>query len=130
MKKKLMLLLALATIGCSAFGFASCDLLEKLPFFGDKVVDEQPGDDEYVVTYADGDTILNTVTVKDGSNPERPANPEKTGYNFKGWSKTDGGIITSVTVPVTEPLSFYAVFEKIEPKKFSVNFRGILVVFF
>lgn len=92
MKKKLMLLLALATIGCSAFGFASCDLLEKLPFFGDKVVDEQPGDDEYVVTYADGDTILNTVTVKDGSNPERPANPEKTGYNFKGWSYDPDGV--------------------------------------
>ena len=86
MKKKLMLLLALATIGCSAFGFASCDLLEKLPFFGDKVVDEQPGDDEYVVTYADGDTILEQVTVADGSNPDRPADPTKTGYKFKCWS--------------------------------------------
>ena len=92
MKKKLMLLLALATIGCSAFGFASCDLLEKLPFFGDKVVDEQPGDDKYDVTYADGDTILNTVTVKDGSNPERPANPEKKGYDFKGWSYDPDGV--------------------------------------
>ena len=92
MKKKLMLLLALATIGCSAFGFASCDLLEKLPFFGDKVVDEQPGDDEYVVTYADGDTILNTVVVADGSAPEKPADPTKTGYTFKCWSYDPHGV--------------------------------------
>lgn len=74
-----------------------------------------------VTFYVDG-KVYETNSVLEGLKASAPTAPSKDGYNFKGWSKTDGGIITSVSVPVTEPLSFYAVFEKIEPKKFSVNF--------
>lgn len=74
-----------------------------------------------VTFYVDGKVHAEN-TVLDGNKASAPAVPSKEGYNFKGWSKTDGGSITSVSVTVTENLEFYAVFEKIEPKKFTVTF--------
>ncbi len=76
----------------------------------------------YTVTFiVDGDEYSSS-TVQEGKKASAPTAPAKEGYNFKGWSKTDGGSVSSVSVTVNENLTFYAVFEKIEPKKFTVSF--------
>lgn len=72
--------------------------------------------------YSDG-SLYDSVEVEDGKNASAPASPKKDGYTFKGWSKTDGGKVVSVnSVEITQNTSFYAVFEKNEPKKYSVIF--------
>lgn len=60
--------------------------------------------------------------VQEGNKATAPAVPSKDGYNFKGWSRTEGGSVTSPSITVTQNLTFYAVFEKVEPKKFTVTF--------
>lgn len=60
--------------------------------------------------------------VQQGNKASAPASPTKTGYNFKGWSTREDGSVSSVSVVVNSDLTFYAVFEKIQPKKYVVTF--------
>ena len=52
--------------------------------------------------------------VEEGKKASAPSAPSKEGYTFKGWSKEENGSVSSVSVTVTEDITFYAVFEKIE----------------
>lgn len=63
-----------------------------------------------------------TSKVQQGNKASAPASPKKDGYDFKGWSTRDGGTVASVSVVVESDLIFYAVFEKIQPKKYVVSF--------
>ncbi len=71
---------------------------------------------------SDGESFWSTK-VQDGKKVTSPAAPLKDGYIFKGWSRNEGGNIVSISsVTVNEDITFYAVFEKVEPKKFTVRF--------
>jgi len=70
----------------------------------------------------DGKSYWSTK-VQDGNKVTSPEAPLKDGYTFKGWSRDEGGSVVSISsVTVNEDLTFYAVFEKIEPKKYTVTF--------
>ena len=76
----------------------------------------------FTVTFKVDGEEYSVNRVQQGNKASAPATPSKDGYNFKGWSTTEGGTATSVSVVVNSDLTFYAVFEKIEPKKFTVTF--------
>lgn len=69
----------------------------------------------YTVTFMFDGEEHDSVEVEEGKTAAAPAVPSKDGYNFKGWSKTAGGSVVSVSsVSITANTTFYAVFEKIE----------------
>uniref|UniRef100_UPI0037DC36ED InlB B-repeat-containing protein n=1 Tax=Candidatus Methanomassiliicoccus intestinalis TaxID=1406512 RepID=UPI0037DC36ED len=43
------------------------------------------GDENYTVSFVDGDNELSTLDVKDNSLVKQPADPVKDGYIFAGW---------------------------------------------
>ena len=71
----------------------------------------------YTVVFKNGDEIIDTQIVEEGSSAIEPAAPVKDGYIFKGWDKE--------FTNVTEDLEINAIFEK-EPepaKKYTVVFK-------
>lgn len=64
-----------------------------------------------VTFYVDG-VVYKTLEVKHGENPTGVTNPSKDGFDFAGWSKTQGGtaVILSNLV-ITEDIGLYAKFE-------------------
>ncbi len=73
MKRKILVWVAVLCL-LLTFAFAACE----------------PTVAEYTVTFYDNDgsTVLYTITVKEGETPQKPADPTKDGYNFKGWFVT------------------------------------------
>ena len=67
----------------------------------------------YNVTFMVDGKTHSSSKVAEGEKASAPTAPKKDGYTFKGWARTDGGNVTSVSVTVTEDITFYAVFEKI-----------------
>ncbi len=67
----------------------------------------------YNVTFNVQSSLYNTQTVNYGGIAQAPSNPELKGYDFVGWSLTDGGSVVKISsTPITEETAFYAVFEK------------------
>lgn len=66
----------------------------------------------YVTFMVDGNEHAK-IKVAEGDKASAPTAPRKDGYSFKGWSKSEGGSVTSVSGTVTEDVTYYAVFEKI-----------------
>lgn len=81
---------------------------------------------QYTVTFYNEDgTIINTQSVKEGDNATMPANPQKDGYTFVGWSSSVTNIrsdtdLTAMFVPKVYAVTFVDwVTERIEMKEFS-----------
>ena len=74
----------------------------------------------FTVTFISEGKTHSTSKIQEGNKASAPAAPSKEGYTFKGWSRTEDGSVTSVSVTVTEDITFYAVFEKIE---YTVTFK-------
>jgi len=53
----------------------------------------------YTVIFKDyNGTVLNTQTVKEGSNAQAPTNPKRDGYEFTGWDKSFTNVKSDITV--------------------------------
>ena len=52
------------------------------------------GLDMHTITFTDGENTITAITQKTGATVTAPANPTKSGYNFKGWN---------VEIPTTMP---------------------------
>ncbi len=66
-----------------------------------------------VIFISDGENY-NNQTVLEGNYPTLPENPEKDGYTFLGWSRTENGeIVTPEKIAVTSDTTYYAVFEEV-----------------
>lgn len=64
------------------------------------------------VKFMNGTSIHDTQTVAIDGTPTTPTAPSKTGYNFLGWSLTDGGeVVTVEDQTITGDTTFYAVWE-------------------
>lgn len=69
---------------------------------------------DHDVKFMNGTTQFGaTQVVEDGGNATTPAtNPTKTGYDFLGWSLTDGGdVVTVEAQTITNDTTFYAVWK-------------------
>lgn len=71
----------------------------------------------YTVTFNDGTSVLKTVTANYGTKASEinvsTLAPEKEGYTFKGWSRTNGGEVVDLsTVTINQSMAFFAVYEK------------------
>ncbi len=76
-----------------------------------------PGIITYTVTFMDGDQIYATTSVAEGESVggDMPVDPEKEGYEFKGWEDGDNNPFTSET-EVTGDITVYAIWQKkVEP---------------
>lgn len=72
---------------------------------------------KYSITFNDGTSVLKTVTANYGTKASEinvsTFAPEKEGYTFKGWSKTNGGEVVDLsTVTINQSMAFFAVYEK------------------
>ena len=108
MKKRC--LLAVFVLFCIAAIFAACDV---------KVA-------EYEVTFMNGPEVFYSAKVQESDSLPRPdKNPEKAEddiytYTFQGWSLSEGGEIVDLdsVTEVTESMTFYAVFDRIEKTRY------------
>lgn len=67
----------------------------------------------YVVTFKDGDQILEVQSIDYNMAATAPSNPSKIGYEFTGWDKdfstiTDSIIVNAVFSPLTYTLTYHA----------------------
>lgn len=72
---------------------------------------------KYSITFNDGTSVLKTVTANYGTKASEinvsTLAPEKEGYTFKGWSKTNGGEVVDLSsVTINQSMAFFAVYEK------------------
>ncbi|MCQ2347717.1 MAG: InlB B-repeat-containing protein [Paludibacteraceae bacterium] len=69
---------------------------------------------EYKVTFdSKGGSEVASQDVKEGKYATKPTDPTKDGYNFLGWSETDGGDVVDVTtIAITAAKTFYARWER------------------
>ena len=69
-----------------------------------------PGEAVYTVTFdTDGGNEMETASVKVGEKLTMPANPQKLGFNFRGWySDTEKQIAYDFNTPVTGDMTLYA----------------------
>ncbi len=65
---------------------------------------------EYTLTLYDNDgtTVLETIKVKEGEKPQKPADPTKDGYKFKGWFITPTNKTEFKFEALTEDTAAYA----------------------
>lgn len=81
-------------------------------------------DAKHTVTFKNDSGVLKTATVNYGAKADTidltDINTAKTGYTFKGWSKTDGGAVVNLAnETITADTTYYAVYEI---NKYSVLF--------
>ncbi len=69
------------------------------------------------VTFVADGKVHDSQSVKKGEAALKPADAEKDGYKFLGWSKDKTNVIDVTKASVTSDMTFYAVFEKIEEVK-------------
>lgn len=78
----------------------------------------------YTITFKDGANELKSTIVNENAKADTidltDINTAKTGYTFKGWSKTDGGAVVNLAnETITADTTYYAVYEI---NKYSVLF--------
>ncbi len=78
----------------------------------------------YTITFKDGANELKSTIVNENAKADTidltDINTAKTGYTFKGWSKTDGGAVVNLAnETITADTTYYAVYEI---NKYSVIF--------
>ena len=77
----------------------------------------------YIITWVVDETS-STTEQNFGTSINKPEDPEKEGYTFKGWSLTENGAIvdvTTMTVPSNNNTKFYAVFAGDDHVAYTVN---------
>lgn len=84
-----------------------------------------PVPEKYNVKFMlDNGTVLQDQTIESGKTAQRPANPQKDGYNFVGWYNvnSNGELQTEFNFqePITKQVLVYA---KFEPKKFKITYH-------
>ena len=82
------------------------------------------GDENYTVSFVDGDNELSTLDVKDNSLVKQPADPVKDGYIFAGWY-ADSALTKTFdfkNTKITENTTIYAKFVS-KDDKFTVSFN-------
>lgn len=84
-----------------------------------------PIPEKYSVKFMlDNGTVLQDQTIESGNTAQRPANPQKDGYNFVGWYNvnSNGELQTefSFQEPITQSKLVYA---KFEPKQFNITYH-------
>ena len=82
------------------------------------------GDENYTVSFVDGDNELSTLEVKDNSLVKQPADPVKDGYIFAGWY-ADSALTKTFdfkNTKITENTTIYAKFVS-KDDKFTVSFN-------
>ena len=67
-------------------------------------------------------TAPDTQTIENGKTVTKPADPTRSGYSFKHWSKEDGGTAYDFATPVTDTFTLYAVWE-VSPVQHTVTFN-------
>ncbi len=69
----------------------------------------------YTVTYKDGESSMGTEQVVENGHPTATGiTTAKKGYNFLGWSETDGGAVVELsTITITAATNIYAKYEAI-----------------
>lgn len=70
-------------------------------------------DPTYTVTFKDGSTTISTTTGFTGTAVDIPANPEKEGYIFSGWSTDGTTVVTPVSTIGTSNITYLAVWQAI-----------------
>ena len=75
---------------------------------------EQPPVQTYTIVFKDGDETLKTVNGATGTVVEAPANPEKEGYTFSGWSTDGETVILPVANIGTSDITYIAVWTEIQ----------------
>ena len=56
------------------------------------------GENQYTVTFKDGDTVLATQKVTSGGAAQEPTAPTKVGYIFAGWDKDFSNVTSDLTI--------------------------------
>ncbi len=77
----------------------------------------------YIITWV-VDGTESTTEQNFGTSINKPEDPKKEGYTFKGWSLTENGAIvevTTMTVPANNNTKFYAVFAGDDHVAYTVN---------
>ncbi len=85
---------------------------------------EERGENKVAVTFnTGGGTFINTQIINKDSIPERPADPEKTGYTFEGWYR-EAGFITpyNFNEPVNTDMTLYARW-KVFTKSYTITWK-------
>ena len=69
----------------------------------------------YTVTYYDGASKMGTEQVAENGHPSATdITTKKLGYNFLGWSETDGGAVVNLNdISITAPKNLYAKYEAV-----------------
>ena len=75
---------------------------------------EQPPVQTYNIIFKDGAETLKTVSGATGTVVEAPANPEKEGYTFSGWSTDGETVILPVANIGTSDITYIAVWTEIQ----------------
>lgn len=88
----LMSILLVVLIALVAVGFTACDKNEE----------------EFTVTFFDGETIIKTVVGKSGDSLQAPSDPIRDGYNFDGWATSPNGEVVQLPATITKNESYYA----------------------
>ena len=69
-------------------------------------------------------TAPDTQTIENGKTVTKPADPTRSGYSFKHWSKEDGGTAYDFATPVTGTFTLYAVWEAVStPTSYTITFN-------
>ena len=69
-------------------------------------------------------TAPDTQTIENGKTVTKPADPTRSGYSFKHWSKEDGGAAYDFATPVTGTFTLYAVWEADStPTSYTITFN-------
>ena len=87
---------------------------------------DAPVVNKHTVTFKNDSGVLKTATVNYGAKANEidlaGVNTAKTGYTFKGWSKTDGGAVVNLAnETITADTTYYAVYEI---NKHTVTFKN------
>ena len=81
----------------------------------------------YTVTFMVDGKEYDSCEVESGEYPDTPDDPEKDGYIFLGWSKTNGGTTTVYPdkIAVSDNTTYYAVFEEEEEEEPEIVYHTV-----
>lgn len=84
-----------------------------------------PIPEKYSVKFMlDNGTVLQDQTIESGKTAQRPANPQKDGYDFVGWYNVNSNGELQAEFNFQEPITqSKLVYAKFEPKKFNITYH-------
>ena len=128
--KQIVLPDTITEIGNGAFNgisYLPSYVINYIKEINENAIDLEPEQEptEYTVTFKNGDVVVKTVKGVTGTAVEAPANPEKEGFEFKGWS-TDGETVILPIANIGEvDVTYIAVWEEIQqPTEYTITFKN------